>query len=282
MFPVAYNIEQFGFNSVEIEIEFLFVFSLVRENKISCRSNFLRTCLWYIRVVEACTDGGLWSTQRFQAWRERLARAKYTRSMVPIPSPVLWLFSLLWYVVRLLAGRCSAGWLWLSSSCVTAVTRAFERIGRKSTRNTGERNQTRTASRCSPRKRMPPWVSLSPSISSQRSILETKLLLSPCIISSMHFSFLPAKINPSKIYNSFEFHRCIFPSFRSIRAFEEIKLLFTYSGAKDSRNILHRIKSNFILYRFEYKFSDNSPFQKHFFAANSKAVTQVSLLKSRD
>lgn len=218
MFPVAYNIEQFGFNSVEIEIEFLFVFSLVRENKISCRSNFLRTCLWYIRVVEACTDGGLWSTQRFQAWRERLARAKYTRSMVPIPSPVLWLFSLLWYVVRLLAGRCSAGWLWLSSSCATAVTRAFERIGRKSTRNTGERNQTRTASRCSPRKRMPPWVSLSPSISSQRSILETKLLLSPCIISSMHFSFLPAKINPSKIYNRFEFHRCIFPSFRSIRA----------------------------------------------------------------
>lgn len=202
--------------------------------------------------------------------------------MVPIPSPVLWLFSLLWYVVRLLAGRCSAGWLWLSSSCATAVTRAFERIGRKSTRNTGERNQTRTASRCSPRKRMPPWVSLSPSISSQRSILETKLLLSPCIISSMHFSFLPAKINPSKIYNRFEFHRCIFPSFRSIRAFEEIKLLFTYSGVKDSRNILHRIKSNFILYRFEYKFSDNSPFQKHFFAANSKAVTQVSLLKSRD
>lgn len=87
----------------------------------------------------------------------------------------------------------------------------------------------------------------------------------------MHFSFLPAKINPSKIYNRFEFHRCIFPSFRSIRAFEEIKLLFTYSGVKDSRNILHRIKSNFILYRFEYKFSDNSPFQKHFFAANSDA-----------
>lgn len=28
MFPVAYNIEQFGFNSVEIEIEFLFFRSL--------------------------------------------------------------------------------------------------------------------------------------------------------------------------------------------------------------------------------------------------------------
>lgn len=110
-------------------------------------------------------------------------------SMVPIPSPVLWLFSLLWYVVRLLAGRCWAGLLWLSSSCATAVTRAFERIGRKSTRNTGERNQTRTASRCSPRKRMPPWVSLFPSISSPEiDQHETKLLLS-------------------------QFHRCTFPSF---------------------------------------------------------------------
>lgn len=120
-------------------------------------------------------------------------------SMVPIPSPVLWLFSLLWYVVRLLAGRCWAGLLWLSSSCATAVTRAFERIGRKSTRNTGERNQTRTASRCSPRKRMPPWVSLFPSISSPEiDQHETKLLLSQfhrCTFPS----FFPAKINPFNV-----------------------------------------------------------------------------------
>lgn len=62
------------------------------------------------------------------------------------------------YAARVLAGRCSAGWLWSFCSCATAVTRVFERIGRKSTRNTGERNRTCTASRCSPRKRTPPWV----------------------------------------------------------------------------------------------------------------------------
>lgn len=186
--------------------------------------------------------------------------------MVPIPSPMLWLFSLLWYVI--LAGRCSAGWLWLSSSCVTAVTRAFERIGRKSIRNTGGRNQTRTASRCSPRKRMSPWVSLFPSISSQRSIDQRSFILVRnyyyyIVISSMHFSFLPffdsciefsktrnilhrIKINPSKIYNRFEY---IFSDFidpfllspflpiraSNFRRNEEIKL-FTYQTWK-SREI---------------------------------------------
>lgn len=94
----------------------------------------------------------------------------------------------------------------------------------------------------------------------------------------MHFSFLRKSTLPRFITVLNFIDAFFLPSVRFVhRAFEEIKLLFTYSGVKDSRNILHRIKSNFILYRFEYKFSDNSPFQKHFFAANSDASFSLKI-----
>lgn len=181
--------------------------------------------------------------------------------MVPIPSPMLWLFSLLWYVI--LAGRCSAGWLWLSSSCVTAVTRAFERIGRKSIRNTGGRNQTRTASRCSPRKRMQPWVSLFPSISSQRSIDQRSFILVRnyyyyVVISSMHFSFLPffdSCIEFSKTRNILHRIKSILPRFITV-----LNIYFPISSIHSSFlpsfRFVHRIfeetkKSNYSLIRRE-------------------------------
>lgn len=111
-------------------------------------------------------------------------------------------------------------------------------------------------------------VSISLSIHFQPEILETKLLLSPCIISSMHFSFLRKSTLPRFITVLNFIDAFFLPSVR----FELSKKSNYYSLIQAwKRNILHRIKSNFILYRFEYKFSDNSPFQKHFFAANSDA-----------